>query len=802
MSNAATNTSKLGGTAAAGGAAVAGGTAAAANFVAGRRTKENDLDEIRLDDSDDIELSSTELDDPVVEEIPSNPVTEFTGQETELQGTDQSTRLQTDVTENIGEDSSGLVDGRFDPGSAAAAGAAAIGGAAASGFMSDRNNSVDERDNSIVEDRSDFVSEQTTELPSTNLNSGLDTTITDPNVVEADSAFETQAAREFEGDYVLDEETTDDISTDVTLDSTGTVSNRLNDIDSNVSGFSSEPMNDVETPNIDTDIKSDSDSMGNRFNAGSAAAAGAAAIGGAAASGFISDRDNSVDELDNSTVEDRSNFVSEQTTKLQTTDLDSGLDATTTDGSTIERGVRDADFDTDIEGTNLDSTDAPSNFGNIDSNVSNFSANTGSLQTPELDTDIEETDLDGTVADRFDDFNTNVSNYSGDTASNLQTPELNVDLEDTQIDTTSDFTLDRNFSDTFETDTDVAETNLDSTEATSARFDDFETNVSNYSDETTGSVQTPELDINTEDTQIDDTADSIGDRFNAGSAAMAGGAAAIGGAAASGFMSDRDRTDSSEIDTDFEEFNLDTNISNSGSFSSDNVVDAQTTSSDFDIDLDDITFDNVDDSVDVNLEDINLDRTENSTDINLDDITFDDSINNSLEEIQLDNVENSTEIGLDEITFDDADNSTDINLDDITFDDTTDNSSDRTIDAVDLDRDNIDISLDDLGFDTPTDDANTDLLSGNAARIADPSEERSDDMNNISTWLDSLETPSQSSEDISGWLDRLNTQNNDSENENLGDRENAELEDGTEDISFQFLEDLLERDADKNKDNS
>ena len=120
---------------------------------------------------------------------------------------------------------------------------------------------------------------------------------------------------------------------------------------------------------------------------------------------------------------------------------------------------------------------------------------------------------------------------------------------------------------------------------------------------------------------------------------------------------------------------------------------------------------------------------------------------------------------------------------------------------MDVAGDDFDINLDDLGFDTSTNDVNADLLSGNAAKIADPSEDRSDDMNNISTWLDSLETPSQDSEDISGWLDRLNTQDNDSQNNNESDLENVESEDGTEDISFQFLEDLLEKDSEKNIDN-
>ena len=827
MGNAATNTSsQLGGAAVAGGAAAGG---AAANFVAGRRTRENDLDDIRLDDSDDIE-SSIDIDEPVVDEIPSTPVTEFTSQETKLQTSDQSTRLQTDVSEDIDESYFDSTDG-FNAGSAAA-----IGGAAASNLVGDRTDSLDEDiDNSTIDRRTNIVSEQTTKLQTTDLDSSFDTTIADGSTIEGDAAFETQTPKEFRGDFVLDEEATGDIFVDanpeveeINLDSTDTASNKLNDINTNLSGFTN-TTNDIQTPDVNTNINNPGSTNG-RFNAGSAAVAGgAAAIGGAAASGFFSDREDSLDEdLDDSTINRQTDFVSEQTTKLQTTDLDSSFDTTIADGSAIEaENVETADFDTDIEEINLDNRDrVSSRFDDVDADISSFSSDTAAnIQTPELDTDIEDTELDNSFELLDRELNTSSTTVEG-----AATSGFIGSSEPSQIDS------------------DIEEIDLDSIETASDRFNDFETNVSDFNSDTAANIQTPELDTDIEDTKIDDTSGSIDNRLDSGSAA-------IGGAAASSFLSDRDRTEPLEVDSDIEEIGFNTDVSTTSGFNDNTIEDAKTTSEDFDISLDEITFDDADDSVNASLDEITFDDADDSVNASLDEITFDDaddSVNASLDEITFDDADDSADINLDDITFDDTkdnslnqiDDSADINLDDITFDDTKDNSLNQINDSTDINLDDItfddtednsfnqiddsadinlddtednlpnqttnemdvagddfDINLDDLGFDTSTNDVNADLLSGNAAKIADPSEDRSDDMNNISTWLDSLETPSQDSEDISGWLDRLNTQDNDSQNNNESDLENVESEDGTEDISFQFLEDLLEKDSEKNIDN-
>ena len=262
-----------------------------------------------------------------------------------------------------------------------------------------------------------------------------------------------------------------------------------------------------------------------------------------------------------------------------------------------------------------------------------------------------------------------------------------------------------------------------------------------------------------------------------------------------------------EVDTpELETFETNTDIStelyDSDSFSDNIVADVETTS----------------ENLDFNLEEITLDDTDNSSDINLDEITFDDvdnSVESNLEEITLDDTENSSDINLDEITFDEVDNSVESNLEEITLDD-TENSSDINLDEITFDDVNVatdegGIDIDSLGFTEPVSSSTSNLSNIDAAEISDRSSDRaelSDDMSDISAWLNNLETPDRNSEDISGWLDSLNTDANVSEsisNENAAveSTESTESEDteDTEDISFQFLEDLLERDSQKDNNN-
>ncbi|MEO1467038.1 MAG: hypothetical protein AAFR89_12625, partial [Cyanobacteria bacterium J06633_1] len=82
-------------------------------------------------------------------------------------------------------------------------------------------------------------------------------------------------------------------------------------------------------------------------------------------------------------------------------------------------------------------------------------------------------------------------------------------------------------------------------------------------------------------------------------------------------------------------------------------------------------------------------------------------------------------------------------------------------------------------------------------------DDQSNDMTNISEWLDSLETPNKDSDNIADWLDTLDKDSADSNPNpapnNLDEDTNDNLTAEADDISFQFLEDLLDRDSDGNR---
>ena len=71
----------------------------------------------------------------------------------------------------------------------------------------------------------------------------------------------------------------------------------------------------------------------------------------------------------------------------------------------------------------------------------------------------------------------------------------------------------------------------------------------------------------------------------------------------------------------------------------------------------------------------------------------------------------------------------------------------------------------------------------------------------ISEWLDSLETPTQSTDNISEWLDTLNTDNVNSAKEGDNQDTTMDFSEESDDISFKFLEDLLDRNSNSNQDN-
>ena len=157
----------------------------------------------------------------------------------------------------------------------------------------------------------------------------------------------------------------------------------------------------------------------------------------------------------------------------------------------------------------------------------------------------------------------------------------------------------------------------------------------------------------------------------------------------------------------------------------------------------------------------------------------------------------------------------DLNLDNVSLDDITFEKTDE-----DLNLDNV--SLDDITFEETDEDSISNLLDNVQDSSIELSENTSNDIDNISEWLDSLETPNTSSDNISEWLESLETNSATSSSLNnqesttttnnmttdnslshlTGDIPQQEVDSKSriEDISLQFLEDLLDRDSKSHQD--
>ncbi len=352
----------------------------------------------------------------------------------------------------------------------------------------------------------------------------------------------------------------------------------------------------------------------------------------------------------------------------------------------------------------------------------------------------------------------------------------------------------------------------------------------------------PELDLDLfddEDTATEaDFGSNIGDRT-----IQTESTAALGGAAVSGFFNRGQDTEQSDDFSEVDEIN--TSLETTRNEFSDHVIadaDIEAISgSQDDSTLEEITFDDADNATDFgldetvvdaetsstsdfNLEQFSLDEQDNSFNATLEQFSLDeqdDAFNATLEEITFDEQDNATDFGLDEtvvdaetsstsdfdleqFTFDEQDNATDFDLNEITLDELETSSTNNYIDDLNTTTQDQDIDLDDLGFDESesADSLSFDLLSNSTAEITSLSDDKSNDMNNISEWLDSLETPNQNqtTDNISEWLDTLNTDNLDSVLEDSNQERASESSEEGDDISFQFLEDLLERDSNSNRD--
>ena len=866
-------TSNLDGAAiATGGAALAGG-AAATNRIGDRNNKDIEkVDTDRLELENVVAQPETDIDNIIVE-IPSNPVNEFTDQETELQTTEQQIRLVDDLN-----DSSGLLDN-------VSASGAALGGsaAAASGFFSDREDSVEETTESVIEDN-DITYAQSGYVDDRLGRSQVDEPDYPEATAEENTAFETENAREFRGDYVLREEIPiEEINSEIEDDDTTAIGD-ANWVDSTTSEWNAPDntvLDSIDNTPTEVELSEDEDGI---FEQTSGFANDATRTGGVAASGFFTNRDEQPTEVDSEDI----NWVDDTTSEWDAPDntvLDSIDNTPTTevelsedeDGifeqtsgfandATRTGGVAASGFFTnrDEQPTEVDSED----INWVDDTTSEWDAPDNTVldsvdNTATTEADLEMEDSDFILDTRINnDFETNIiadaevtsdeTDYSLDDFTNsgdISLDEITLDDADSSLSASSDeFSLDEttNSGDisveeiTFDDADNSVNASLDEfslDETTDSRdisldemsFDDADSSLSASSDEFAFDETTNSGDISVEEITFDDADNSVN-------------------ASLDEFSLD-ETTDSRDISLDEMSFDdADSSLSassdefafdettNSGDISveeitfddADNLVSAsldefsldETTNSG-DISLDEITFEDTDNLVNASLDEFSLDETTDSKDISLDEIAFEDTdnlVNASLDEFSLDETTGSRDISLDEITFEDTDssvnaspdeftfddsnNSTEISLDEITFDD-ADSSIDDLINSIGTDTFNQKVDLDELSFDENLErkeNSPSDLLSGKTAGITDIADEKSDDMDNISTWLDGLETPDQNTEHISEWLENLNVDSTNADSEKGDSDKTPRLNKEDEDISFQFLEDLLDRDPNINQD--
>ncbi len=745
-------TSNLDGAAiATGGAALAGGAAATNRIGDRNNTDIEEVDTDRLELENVVAQPETDIDNLIVE-IPSNPVNEFTtDRETILQTTEQPIRLVDDLN-----DSSGLLD------NVSASGAALGGSAATSGFFSDREDSVEETTESVIEDN-DITYAQSSYVDDRLGRSQVDepdypeATADFDRATEEDSDFETENAREFRGDYVLREEIPiEEINSEIEDDDTTAIRD-ANWVDSTTSEWDA-PDNTVSdsidnTPTTEVELSGDEDEI---FEQTSGFANDATRTGGVAASGFFTNRDEQPTEVDSEDI----NWVDSTTSEWDAPDntVSDSIDNTpTTEMELLE------DEDEIFEQT--------SGFANDAARTGGVAASGFFTNRDEQPTEVDSEDInwvDSTISEWNAPDNTVL-----DSVDNTATTEADLEIED------SDFILDTRINNDFETNI-IADAEVTSDE-TDYSLDDFANS---------GDISLDEISLDDADSSVNASLDE--------------------------FSLD-DMTDSRDISLDEMTFE---DTDSSVSASPDEFTFDETTNSG-DISVEEITFDDADSLVSAISDEFSLDDMTDSRDISLDEISLDDadsSVNASLDEFSLDDTTDLRDISLDEMTFEDTDssvsaspdefafddsnNSTEISLDEITFDD-ADSSIDGLINSIGTDTLNQKVNSDELGFDESLerkDNSPSDLLSGKTAGITDIASEKSDDMDNISTWLDGLEKPDQNTEHISEWLENLNVDSANADSEKRDSDKTPRLNKENEDISFQFLEDLLDRDPNINQD--
>ena len=631
-----------------------------------------------------------------------------------------------------------------------------------SGFFGDQEDSVEETTESVIEDN-DVTYAQSGYVDDRSTRSQVDepdypeATADFDRATEEDTTFETENAREFRGDYVLREEIPiEEINSEIEDDDTTAIRD-ANWVDSSTSEWDA-PDNTVldsidNTPTTEVELSEDEDEI---FEQTSGFANDATRTGGVASSGFLTNRDEQPTDVDSEDI----NWVDSTTSEWDAPD-------NTVSDSIDNTPTTEVELSEDEDGI----FEQTSGFANDATRTGGVASSGFFTNQDEQPTDVDSEDInwvDSTISEWNAPDNTVL-----DSVDNTATTEADLEMED------SDFILDTRINNDFETNI-IADAEVTSDE-TDYSLDDFANS---------GDISLDEISLDDADSSVNASLDE--------------------------FSLD-DMTDSRDISLDEMTFE---DTDSSVSASPDEFTFDETTNSG-DISVEEITFDDADSLVSAISDEFSLDDMTDSRDISLDEISLDDadsSVNASLDEFSLDDMTDSRDISLDEISLDDADssvnasldefslddsnNSTEISLDEITFDD-ADSSIDGLINSIGTDTLNQKVNSDELGFDESLerkDNSPSDLLSGKTAGITDIASEKSDDMDNISTWLDGLEKPDQNTEHISEWLENLNVDSANADSEKRDSDKTPRLNKENEDISFQFLEDLLDRDPNINQD--
>ncbi|MEO1799619.1 MAG: substrate-binding domain-containing protein [Cyanobacteria bacterium J06629_2] len=656
---------------AAGGAALAGGAAAAANLAGKRGRVENQAD---ADLDLELDLDETQT----VEEIPSNPVTEFTEQET---------NLQTDDVDFDGIDSGESTMPPTD--SAIAMGAAGIGAVATSGFTPSQTDDSETTDFDLDTSTEEPSSDQTTEL----------TTPTQERTdeIEADPASQVVSA-EFRGDYVLPEETSTvlggsntvfdtagaDLDTDVDTDADSGIDLDTDNISANVA------TPDVTTPDVDLPDVVSPEANGetgildgiNRAG-GAAIAGGAAAVGGAAAaaSGLFNRGQDAVEDaadtsIDAPDVEVDANLEPNLDVDTTTPDLDipTGIDAeinldlsdSAQDSDLNIDGVvgdvsadvntPDVDLSLDTPEVELPDVDLPraeggtglldgvnraggaaiaggaaalggaaaaaSGLFNRGQDAVEDAADT-SIDAPDvnLDSNLDaDLDVESDLGDRTNDIAANITGIEGEVAA----PNLDIS---TEIDTGIEPGIDTGINPpdlAQNTDLNLGRVDVDeiSGSVTTPDLDLPQVDLDSTVDGVTNSIATPDLDLPNVNPPSAEGGTGIIDGVNrAGGAAIAGGAAALGGAAAaaSGLFNRGRDTVEDVADTSVDASDVDLNPNLETNLDVETSVDnpANDIAADVSARVGDINTPDLDVSTGINA-DVNLPESALDTDLNLD----------------------------------------------------------------------------------------------------------------------------------------------------------------------------------------